>query len=229
MGGEQQAATRSPRPHHSLPGVAHFQSASVLHADTLQSQEWSITPGELNNYGANWSSMPHKVRVSRSETTPGRVMNQHLEKESRINRSGSPLMLITTVLWERVLFLWLSKTSAPFCFIYFSGRFFLKKKTLVAGTAAVIRLFLPICRHGTPGRRMEIHFVAGSSGVDTEWAVMWRVGGRNRNSWMWKRLFGNRKVLFLMQMVVHVSGYWAPQEPLEWNINGPKAWPHFKG
>ena len=39
----------------------------------------------------------------------------------------------------------------------------------------------------------------------------------------------NRKVLFLMQMVVHVSGYWAPQEPLEWNINGPKVWPHFKG
>lgn len=65
--------------------------------------------------------MPHKVRVSRSETTPGRVMNQHSEKESGINRSGSSLMLITTVLWERVLFLWLSKTSV-------FGRFKKKKR-----------------------------------------------------------------------------------------------------
>lgn len=65
--------------------------------------------------------MPHKVRVSRSETTPGRVMNQHWEKESGINRSGSSLMLITTVLWERVLFLWLSKTSV-------FGRFKKKKR-----------------------------------------------------------------------------------------------------
>lgn len=103
---------------------------------------------------------------------------------------------------------------------------------LVAGTAAVIRLFSPICRHGTPWRsrrRMQIHFVAGSqvsilSGMwceeseeETETAECGSV------------CLENRKVLFLMQLVVRVSGYWAPQELLEWNRNGPEAWPHFKG
>lgn len=37
--GKQQRAAHSPRPHHSLPGVAHLESVSVLHGATLQSQD----------------------------------------------------------------------------------------------------------------------------------------------------------------------------------------------
>lgn len=37
-GGKRRGAVRGPRPHHSLPDMAHFQSVSVLHAAALQSQ-----------------------------------------------------------------------------------------------------------------------------------------------------------------------------------------------
>lgn len=33
--GKQQGEAHSSRPHHSLPGMAHFQLVSVLHAATL--------------------------------------------------------------------------------------------------------------------------------------------------------------------------------------------------